>query len=221
MKLSETTKLFYGKYLYKLTVRSALAFAFREKNLSYARQVLDSLQHLYEKGEPLTVQLWGREKTIVEEYFLEAKRLYKHFSRYEDYKLRVESIFLSIYTNDDKWLETVKKDISPLLLVEYSAPDPNFKDIEPNTILVNESNGYNYKVTLGQNSGSPEFARWAEANPKLIKLGPVTKEELLNSGYVNGMYFYARDDRTLQLCNLMLSNIRRIDKLVVKQDIDK
>jgi len=30
------------------------------------------------------------------------------------------------------------------------------------------------------------------------------------------MYFYARDDRTLQLCNIMLSNIRRIDKLVVK-----
>ena len=57
---------------------------------------------------------------------------------------------------------------------------------------------------------------WASNNPNLIKIGPKLQQELFVNGYVSGMYFYARDDRTLQLCNLMLSNIRRIDKLVVK-----
>jgi hypothetical protein len=40
-------------------------------------------------------------------------------------------------------------------------------------------------------------------------------------GWVNGMYFYARDERIIQLCHLMLDNIRRIDKVIYKQDIDK
>jgi hypothetical protein len=44
---------------------------------------------------------------------------------------------------------------------------------------------------------------------------------MLENGYVDGMYFYARDDKTIQLCNLMLNNIRRIDRIVSKRNIDK
>ena len=47
------------------------------------------------------------------------------------------------------------------------------------------------------------------------------KDELLRQGFVNGMYFYARDEKTIALCHLVTSNIRRIDKLLVKSDIDK
>jgi hypothetical protein len=112
--------------------------------------------------------------------------------------------------------------LDPDSLISLHKPDPNFIDsLTKNTILVEENFGYQFKVTFGYRRGSPEFAQWANRNPKLIKLGKKAKETLLNNGYVSGMYFYARDERTLQLCNLMLSNISRIDKLIVKQDIDK
>lgn len=222
MRKLETTKLFWGEYLYKLTVQNRLSPIFREKNLSFARQVLDRLQHDYEKGEYLSLIQGNRKKPITEGHFLDAKKLYKFFSRFENYKLRVESLSLSIYANDVEWLENIANEISPSTVVSIHQPDPKFIDnLTANTILVEESNGYEFKVTLGQKKGSPEFAAWADKNPKLVKMGNIARDEMLNSGYVNGMYFYARDDRVIQLCNLMLSNIRRIDKLVVKQDIDK
>ena len=46
-------------------------------------------------------------------------------------------------------------------------------------------------------------------------------ENLQGHGYVSDLYFYARDEKTVQLCGLMLSNIRRVDKLVLKSSLDK
>jgi hypothetical protein len=218
----ETTKLFWGEYLYKLSIINPLSPIFREKNLSNARQVLDKLQHEYEKGERLTLQLGIREKPVTEDGFLDAKKLYKFFSRFDNFKLRVENIYMAVYANDLAWINSIIKELNPRTLISLHEPNDKYlSELKPNTILVEESNGYEFKVTLGQRAGTPEFAAWAENNPKLVKMGPIAKEEHLNSGYVNGMYFYARDERTLQLCSLMLSNIRRIDKLVVKSDIDK
>lgn len=222
MKKYETTKLFWGTYLYRLTIRNQLSPIFREKNLSYARQVLDKLQHEYEKGEKLQLAVGIRERPITEEHFLDAKKLYKYFNKFDDFKLRVEGPSLSIYANDKDWLNTISSSIYRSNLVSLHEPDPNFIDkLDSNVILVSEDIGFEYRVTVGQNKGTPEFAKWADHNPNLVKIGPVLREEMLSSGYVNGMYFYARDERILQLCNLMLSNIRRIDKLVVKQSLDK
>jgi len=216
LKKYETTKLFWGEYLYKLSIYNQLAVTFREKNLPVARQALDKLQHEYENGNSLVLVLGIRKKPISEDHFLDAKKLYKIFGRFKNYKLRVENSCLSVYTNSLNYLDEIINTVNPNNLRSFYQPDPNFKDLDSNTIIVPKSNGYQYKVTLGTDKGDVAFGNWASNNPNLIKLGPVLKEELRNSGYVNGMYFYARDERTLQLCNLMLSNIRRIDKLVVK-----
>lgn len=222
LKKCETTKLFWGEYFYKLGVVNVLTPIFREKNLSYARQVLDRLQHDYENGSKLEMALGIRAKPVPEEDFLEAKKLYKFFSRREDYRLRVENIHLGIYSNDYNWLNDIVKSLRPKSCESFYKPDSKYKDsLQSDTILVEEDNGYQYRVTLGQRKGSPEFVKWADANPKLIKIGSVTREEMLHEGYVNGMYFYARDEKTLQLCNLMLDCIRRIDKIVTKQSLDK
>jgi len=213
----ETTKLFYGTYLYKLCLRNQLASSFREKNLPLARRDLDSLQRLYEVGDPLQICNGIRIWPISKEHFIEASKLYKHFSKNEEYKLRIEQGRISVYSNNLPWINDIIYDTSDENLI--SLYQPNINDINKlklNVILVSQSNGYEYKVTLGNNKGNESFGLWASNNSKLIKIGPILKDALLNNGYVSGMYFYARDDRTLQLCTLMVSNIRRIDKLVVK-----
>ena len=69
----ETTKLFYNKYLYSLSVNSELTPIFRNKNFKYACTVLDKLQADFEAGRPL-IRSFGRyEAPILLEHFLDAR----------------------------------------------------------------------------------------------------------------------------------------------------
>ena len=216
MNKHETNKLFYGQYLYKIQLRNSLASYFREKNLPNARRVLDNMQQLFEDNQPLQISRGLRVSPLSKEHFSEATKLYTHFSKAQNYKLRVEQQYMNVYSNDISWLNTIIYDIGDSVnLISLHEPNPNYT-LTPDTILVDKSNGYQYKVTLGNDRGDETFGLWASNNPNLIKIGPKLQQELFDNGYVSGMYFYARDDRTLQLCNLMLTNIRRIDKLVVK-----
>lgn len=220
MKKFETTKLFWGKYLYKLSIRNSLAPCFRGKNLSYAREVLDGLQLSYEKGEPLVRSSWKKEIPVSESSFFDAKTLLSKFKNFDDYLLRIEMSIMNIYSNNKVWLEEVANAVSSV--EEFWEPNEEYQELlTENTILVDELNGFEYKVTLGNRSGNTGFSNFAKANPNLVKVGPVLMEEMENRGYVNNMYFYARDKKVLQLCNLLLDNIRRIDKLVMKPNIDK
>jgi len=223
LKKYETNKLFYNKYAYRLTICNSLAICFRGKNLSFARQVLDKLQHQYEDKESLTFRIGIRLKPVSVTHFKDAKRLLKVFTEMEDYKLRVERNYISVYANDPDWINTVKDCIyTSDSLTSLHKPGKGFEHLlDGSTILVDTDNGFQYRVTLGNKTGSPEFAAWADNNPKLVKLGRVLRRECKNSGWVSGCYFYARDEKTLHLINLIINNIRRIDKLVVKSDIDK
>jgi hypothetical protein len=223
LKKYETTKLFYGKYLYKLCIFNSVGYIFRGKNLSYPREILDTLQQKYENGEPLEFTSYLRTIKVSEESFLDARKLYKFISRTKNYTLRIEGSTLCVYANDREWLHSLKSTINKNNLREIWEPNPALaKHLEPNTIIVDKDNGYEYKVTLGPGlSDTFGFANWAKVNTKQVKVGPTLLENLEKNYYVSDMYFYARDEKTLHLCNLMLSNIRRIDKLVVKQSLDK
>lgn len=216
-------KLFYGKYLYRLEIRNSLAAFFREKNLPLARSTLDSLHSQYDlEAKQLFVHRGLRHQIITETEFFDAVKLYSAFVKMDDYKLRVQTNYINIYANDLSWLKNIIKQVSPDRVSSLWQPDESYKKLlTSNTIVIENDIGYEYRVTFGTKEGEPEFLKWAESNPKLIKLGPVLKEELRCRGYVNGMYFYARDEKVLNLCTLITSNIRRIDKLIVKPDIDK
>lgn len=223
LKNCQTTKLFWGKYLYKLCISNGIGTIFRDKNLSYAREVLDKLQQQYEEGEPLVVNRFYREMPVKELSFLDARKLYKFLNKHEDWTLRIEGSTTCIYSNNREWLHTLKSALNKKNLIEFWEPDPNhLSQLEPNTIIVDKNNGFNYKVTLGNKIGDTSgFANWAKNNPKQVRVGPQLQHNLEQNSYVADMYFYARDEKTVNLCELMLSNIRRIDKLVVKPNLDK
>lgn len=199
-----------------------LAPCFRAKNLSYARGILDGLQHNHEKGLPLVKVSFRKETPVSEQAFLDAKTLYTKFKKFEDYLLRIEMSTMNIYSNNKEWLLELSTSVSPESVEEFWEPNENYSDLlVENTIIVDESNGFEYKVTLGNKFGNNGFANFAKANPSLVKVGPVLMEEMENDGYVNNLYFYARDQKVLNLCSLLLDNVRRIDKLVVKPNLDK
>jgi len=223
LKKFETTKLFWSKYLYKLCINNGIGSIFRDKNLSYAREILDKLQQQYESGQPLIITSFSRETPVTELSFLDARKLYKFISRTDDWTLRIEGSTTCIYTNNREWLHTLKSAINKENLLEIWEPNSeHLPHLRSNTIIVDKSNGYNYKVTLGpKQSDTQGFANWAKSNPKQVRVGPTLMQNLESHGYVSDLYFYARDEKTVQLCSLMLSNIRRVDKLVLRTSLDK
>jgi hypothetical protein len=222
LKKCKTNKLFWDEHPYKLVVRNRIAPIFRNRNLSHARQVLDNLQSCFIEGKPLYLRRGNRKDSIADDQFQDAKKLLHFFSKHDDYRLRVEYTSLSIYATDHHWLMQISKSLNQHSVAEFWEPESNIlQHLEKNVIILDEKINYNYKVTLGNRKGNSGFAAFSKTNPHLVRVGPVLMKELETAGYVSGMYFYARDEKTIQLCQLILDNIRRIDKIIYKQDIDK
>ena len=217
MKRVKTTKLFYDQYMYRLVIQHNLGIIFRDKNIAHARDVLDSLQLQAEHGQDLE---WRRSLRytvpVTSESFVTAQYLLAEFTAqgHDNYKLRCEHPFMSIYSNDTNWLNTLMR--KNLSIVSFSQPDiNNINDLKPNIILTDENPiSMEYKVTVG-NQVSSGLSNWITANPDKCKAGSKFLEEVKNNGYVNGMYFYVRDEKVLQLVQIIIGgNIKRVDKFI-------
>lgn len=222
MKKFETHKLFWDEYLYKLVVHNRLATIFRNKNLSHAGQVLSTIREQHENNEPLLLYKSRRQDYVKESQYLDAEKLFQFFSSANNYKLRVESSTINLYSNDIKWLNSVSSSLTPGNVTEFWEPSSSsVEHLLEKTIILQEKINFQFRITLGNKRGNQGFAQFAKKNPHLVRVGPVLLKGMETEGWVNGMYFYARDERIIQLCHLMLDNIRRIDKVIYKQDIDK
>jgi hypothetical protein len=224
LKRAETKKLFYDEYLYKLYIHHPLAHIFRGRNLSYSRNVLDRMQQDFEAGLPIVREQYLRSHVYTPEELQSAQTLLQLFSTAKvDYKLRIDSPSAHIYTNHQEFLDLFVKKLKNRVL-EYHAPSILSLDVirdNKNTIIVNKPIPYKFKVTLGETT-DPTFASWSKKNKEKVKLGEITLHEIEKNGYTRGMYFYARDEKILQLLSLMIGgSIRRIDTIICKEDLDK
>jgi hypothetical protein len=196
MKLRETKKLHYNKYLYKLSIPNQCAYIFRTEfqkdgGLGYARQRLDILHQHYNHKEKTIIVPWT------------------HNSRNYD-EVPVEH-------NDRKFLISLANKLKHRY-IEFWEPSPEDVDTllsNENVIIVSKKPIYEYKITLGKRAGSSSLAKWIDANPALAKMGEVAKQECYKNGWVKGYYFYVRDSKSLFIAQMMVGdNIMRIDKLV-------
>ena len=217
MKRFDTVKLFYDEYPYKLVVRNSLSHIFRDKNLPNAKQEIDKLQDFLVKGQPLTRTTYLRSETVELQTFLEAQKLYIEFNQFTDYKLRIENPLMQIYSHNYEWLVNITRIVKNCIELW----EPNSKvQLEPNVILTDKPSIFEYKVTLGLEV-DPGLATWITANPDKAKAGATCLKEIANKGYTRDFYIYIRDEKILQLLNLFVSNIARVDKLVYIAKTDK
>jgi hypothetical protein len=230
LKLRETRKLHYGKYLYKLVLPSVLAYAFRTsnqrtKNLSYAKSVLDEINSLYERNQPLVRQMYRTKQTISEFDFLDAMDIYSLLKQNtNDYRIRCERNTLSIATNDLNLANDIAKKFRSSG-AEFWKPQPEmlaFLSLKHDVVLVDKTPDMEFKIYLNNNRCDPSFAAWLEKNDDKSKVGHYTLGNIKHSMYNGNAYFYVRDEKVLLMVQMYISkNIRRIEKLVYKGDIDK
>lgn len=225
MKLYETKKLHYNKYLYKLAVPNQCASYFRTEfqsdgQLGYARQKLDEVNRYFVPGKDVVEIPWGWKflDTIPVAHYYDAIEIFRHLkNKKTEYKVRCESNILILYSNDRKFLIELSNKLRHRF-IEFWEPDPkniSLLNQNANIILVNNPPKYEYKVTMGGKKGSSSLAKWIDNNPKLAKIGDVALEECYNNGYVKGYYFFVKDERSLTLVQMIVgNNIQRIDRMV-------
>lgn len=216
MKVIETEKLFYDKYMLRVSMYFTMAPIFREKKFNYTREVLDSLNFQFEQGEEKLI--WNKgfryARPVSVEEFEDTQRLYNYLSKqdYKSYMLRIEQNNLNWYSNDStKMQELISMFADRVSIV--SKPNPAYKDILKPNVIVKESD-YEYKVTVGPKV-DPNVAYWFEQNRDKIKIGRTFLECIKEGQYVKGFYFYAKNEKVLNLVKIILGGeITRIDKFV-------
>ena len=132
-------------------------------------------------------------------------------------KTRIENNLIHVYSHNYNWLQQLA---SKFNANEFWEPRIDISKFDKNTIVIDEPSIYEYKVTLGDNV-DPNLAEWIISNKDKAKAGPVCLQEIANNGYVKGYYIYIRDEKIIQLLNLFIGNIQRIDKLVYIAKTDK
>lgn len=232
LKYYETQKLFYGKFLYKVSFYNDLNNIFRTEfqkdgSLGYAREKIDQLTESYRQGDIMTIPVYRTHKIINEKTYLDARHIYACLIRTkDDYKIRVDAFGqMNIFSNSFKLIEKLAKGLKSKHIGIYQ-PDKSIESKllkNSNIVISNNPVDWPIKVTLGNRirdySG---FANWIEHNKDKIKIGEIALRELGSHGYVSGYYFFIKNEKMLNLITIMIGdNIRRIDHVIYKGNIDK
>ena len=200
-----------GKYQHKIVLVSSLAACFRSRDtdtiLSYLKK-----KHIEFHLDPKDNSSYYRSPShkVTEDDFVFAYQLHKKLSAMEDYSLRVESPWISLYCNN-------KKDVNSIIHFDservkyYSSPDD---DLLVGTIIMPKV-PFDYRVTVGK-SNQPQlaFISWAD-NTSKIKMTKSCRRDLQKPTSWGGTYFYINGDNMLLMAKMHLGgSITKIERII-------
>jgi hypothetical protein len=133
-------------------------------------------------------------------------------SKQTDIDIRVESPWITVYTNSKKHIDALAKIDKER--VKYISEPAAKTTLEQNTIIMPKMD-YDYRITLGKTiQEHSSFVEWAETNPKL-KITKSAKVDLLKPRSWGGKHFYLTGDNNLLLAKMHLgSSIAKIERIV-------
>jgi len=204
MLYKTTRKLFRGKYQYKIVIICAGASWFRNSDLTEALDRLKSvdLDKFSYKANPI------KTKDDLDYAF----KLQTVLSKLSDAEVRVESPWLSIYSNNRKDMDKLAK-LNPEKVKYISVPAANTA-LDKDIVVMPKMN-YDYRITLGKtNQEHSTFIDWAQANKK-CKLTKSCVSALLRPRSWGGQHFYITGDNNLLMARMHLgSSIAKVERIV-------
>jgi len=199
-----TKRLFNGTYQYKIVLVCAGASLFRSGDMD------STLIQLKRIDLTKSAETWMRSvKTQDELEYCFA--LQSQLKKLKDIDIRVESPWISIYSNSKSDINAIAK-VNPENVKYISAPSSN--SLEHGTILLPKID-FEFKVTLGKTSAEHSaFIGWAEANGK-VKLTKTCKRDLAKDRSWGGTYFYITGDKNLLLAKMHLGgSINKVERII-------
>jgi hypothetical protein len=204
MLTKQTRQLFYRKYQYKAVLVCPAANWFRGSNVQGALEKL--MEFTFDAKASFSNKIKTKEDL---EYCL---KLANVLATLVNFEIRVESPFISFYTNS-------KVDIDKLIKVDkdrikyISIPADN-STLESNTVILPKVD-YDFRVTIGRTrSAHDTFIEWAEKNDKL-KLTKSCKSALKKPVSWGGTYFYVKGEKNLLVAKMMLGgSINKVERIL-------
>lgn len=229
LKIRKTTKLHYGKYLYKVNFKNDLSHCFAsfrntpKDRLSYAKNVINDLKQKAKDKEPLATRFWRTMKLVEPSDHQYASNILALLSKHSDWRARVElNRFLTIYTSNEDLVDGLSKNCGAHEVYKPEEGMENFLLLNIDTAVVNKPSKYEYRVYIKSDSKQEHLANWLKANTDKSRVGAITLYNLETGWHMSGNYFYIRDDRVLTMVRMVAgNNINRVEKLIYKGDIDK
>jgi len=205
MEFKTTRRLFRNTYQYKIVLVCAVSSLFRRTDLL---STLSELNQLPVEKDKMRYHAHIKSQDDLDY----AIRLATELNNMSDFDLRVESPWISIYTNDETLVnKLVNLDNNRVKYV--SKPDPN-ATLATGTIVMPKMD-YEYRVTLGKTTQpNLSFVEWAETSKK-CKLTKSCIRELGRPRSWGGTHFYITGDNNLLLAKMHLGgSIAKVERIV-------
>jgi hypothetical protein len=205
IQTKQTTKLFNGKYKYKIVLVTKTASWFRGANFDHVKamaSVVDMSTHAH----------WARSITDDEKEY--AVKLANAMQKMCDFLIRVESPYINFYTNIESDVEKLAK-IGTYNVKYVSMPAPGSEaNLEDKKIIVKNLD-YDYRVTMGRTRQNyNNFLQWCLGKDK-VKLTKRASSQLAKEHSWGGYYFYVKDEKSLTMVKMFLSsNIHNVERCV-------
>lgn len=207
MLYKTTTRLFRGTYQYKIVLICAGAQWFRSGDMDTTLEYLKRIK----LGTP--IHQYQISTSIKSQEDLDyAFKLQSKLSKMEDIVVRVESPWVTVYTNTKKNVDILANLDNNK--VKYISVPPKASSLEAGIIIMPKMN-YDYRVTLGKTTQEYQsFIEWAETSKK-IKLTKSCKKDLQRPRTWGGTHFYISGENNLLLAKVHLSGaIAKIERIV-------
>lgn len=139
-------------------------------------------------------------------------------SSMKDYQVRVESPWVSVYTNSLVDVEAIA-DID-LDNIKYICKPPADTALSAGSIIMPNVD-YEFKVTLGKTSQSHEaFLQWADTNQN-VKVTRSCYKDLSNARSWGGKYFYITGKNNLLMAKMHLGGcIAKVETVIKAQSVN-
>ncbi len=230
LKLHNTKKLFFKKYVYKISLSTQLNNIFRtehqkSKNLAYTRDRLDEFASNYRNGEVLTQTFFRTQRVVPMEHYTDAKTLYQILkNEHGNYKVRVETgTSLAVYTNDINLLENITNRIEHTVEAIWQPAIGTKHLLEHDTIIVDHKPEFPIRVLFKDERVPVDFANWLRANRDKSRIGDKALGCIDRKIHLGGFYFHVRDEKVLSIVHMLIGHgIRGIYNLMyMPPTIDK
>jgi hypothetical protein len=209
MQFKTTTKLFRGIYQYKIVLVCPGAQWFRCGDMSSTLEQLKKVNLDSPKAST-----WRNIHIKTPEDLDYAFKLQSALSKMNDIDVRVETPWITIYTNNKKYITTLTN--LDKNQVKYVSAPPANTTLTSNTIIMPKMN-YDFRITLGKTSYEHSaFISWAETNSK-VKLTKSCVRDLSKTRSWGGTHFYITGDNNLLMVKMQLGDsIAKIERIVKK-----
>lgn len=203
MQYKTTKRLFKGTYQYKIVLVCSGAQWFRSGDMDATLEMLKRV----ESGELTSGYRLGSRAS---EDLTYAFQLQKQLKKLKDIEIRVESPWVSVYSNSKSDIDSLAKiDITNVKYI--SSPE---SVLEKDTVVMPKM-PFEFRITMGKTTKEHlSFIEWAESNPK-VKLTKSCKKDLSKDRSWGGTHFYITGEKNLLLARMHLGgSINKIERII-------